>query len=108
MRLRDPVYGCMGAVSALQQEVQSLEVELRIVRAEILKHKSRQASVHVLPTSHAALLAPSGDVSVAAPPTIPTPPPFSASSPSIYTTLPSTSSTDYSSIAPNENVTLFG
>nr|XP_019706072.1 LOB domain-containing protein 15 isoform X2 [Elaeis guineensis] len=91
MRLRDPVYGCMGAVSDLQQQVQALEVELQVVRAEILKHKSRQASVRVLPTSHAALLAHSVDVPVAAPPPIPTPPPrpaSSASSSSIYTTPP--------------------
>ncbi|KAG1338119.1 putative serine-rich protein [Cocos nucifera] len=111
MRLRDPVYGCMGAVSALQQQVQALEVELRAVRAEILKHKGRQASVRVFPTSHAALFAPSGDVPVAAPPPIPTPPPrpaSSASSSSIYTTPPSTSSTDYNSINPNQNVTFFG
>ncbi|XP_008810564.2 LOB domain-containing protein 15-like [Phoenix dactylifera] len=104
MRLGDPVYGCMGAVSGLQQQVQALEAELRMVRAEILKHKCRQASVHVLPTSHAALLAPSGDVSVAAPPR----PASSASSSSIYTTPPSTSSTDYSSINPNGNVAFFG
>ncbi|XP_010922693.2 LOW QUALITY PROTEIN: LOB domain-containing protein 15 [Elaeis guineensis] len=111
MRLRDPVYGCMGAVSDLQQQVQALEVELQVVRAEILKHKSRQASVRVLPTSHAALLAHSVDVPVAAPPPIPTPPPrpaSSASSSSIYPPLLSISSADYSSINPNENVTFFG
>ncbi|XP_077236939.1 LOB domain-containing protein 15 isoform X2 [Tasmannia lanceolata] len=28
VRLRDPVYGCMGAISALQQQVQSLQAEL--------------------------------------------------------------------------------
>ncbi|KAH7537647.1 hypothetical protein FEM48_Zijuj03G0115000 [Ziziphus jujuba var. spinosa] len=28
VRLRDPVYGCMGAISALQQQVQTLQAEL--------------------------------------------------------------------------------
>nr|CAB3474659.1 unnamed protein product [Digitaria exilis] len=42
-RLRDPVYGCMGAISVLQQQVNALEAELEAVRAEILKHRFRQA-----------------------------------------------------------------
>ncbi|KAL6853588.1 hypothetical protein ACP4OV_019617 [Aristida adscensionis] len=45
LRLRDPVYGCMGAISVLQQQVNALEAELDAVRAEILKHRSyRHAS----------------------------------------------------------------
>ncbi|KAG0539958.1 hypothetical protein BDA96_03G367200 [Sorghum bicolor] len=43
LRLRDPVYGCMGAISMLQQQVNALEAELEAVRAEILKHRYRQA-----------------------------------------------------------------
>ncbi|CAO1944595.1 unnamed protein product [Urochloa humidicola] len=43
LRLRDPVYGCMGAISVLQQQVNALEAELDAVRAEILKHRYRQA-----------------------------------------------------------------
>lgn len=43
LRLRDPVYGCMGAISVLQQQVNALEAELEAVRAEILKHRFRQA-----------------------------------------------------------------
>ncbi|KAL9673085.1 hypothetical protein QQ045_029338 [Rhodiola kirilowii] len=42
VRLRDPVYGCMGAISTLQQQVQSLEAELIAVREEILKYKLRE------------------------------------------------------------------
>lgn len=38
VRLRDPVYGCMGAISTLQHQVQSLQAELHAVRAEILKY----------------------------------------------------------------------
>lgn len=44
LRLRDPVYGCMGAISILQQQVNALEAELEAVRAEILKHRYRQAT----------------------------------------------------------------
>uniref|UniRef100_A0A453FU80 LOB domain-containing protein n=1 Tax=Aegilops tauschii subsp. strangulata TaxID=200361 RepID=A0A453FU80_AEGTS len=40
LRLRDPVYGCMGAISMLQQQVNALEAELQAVRAEIFKHRS--------------------------------------------------------------------
>lgn len=43
LRLRDPVYGCMGAISVLQQQVNALEAELDAVRAEIFKHRYRQA-----------------------------------------------------------------
>jgi hypothetical protein len=45
LRLRDPVHGCMGAISMLQQQVNALEAELEAVRAEIFKHRYRQASV---------------------------------------------------------------
>ncbi|XP_044973086.1 LOB domain-containing protein 15-like isoform X2 [Hordeum vulgare subsp. vulgare] len=47
LRLRDPVYGCMGAISMLQQQVNALEAELEAVRAEIFKHRYRQAGVGV-------------------------------------------------------------
>ncbi|XP_010937978.1 LOB domain-containing protein 15 [Elaeis guineensis] len=106
VRLRDPVYGCMGAISALQQQVQALERELAGVRSEILKYKYRSTtSGAVLPTSHAAaLLASSGEVSVAAPPPITAPTPPASSSSSMYTA--ASSSTDYSSIT-NENVPYF-
>ncbi|PPE01666.1 hypothetical protein GOBAR_DD01322 [Gossypium barbadense] len=41
VRLRDPVYGCMGAISALQHQVQSLQAEVHAVRAELLKYKAK-------------------------------------------------------------------
>ncbi|GAB2234118.1 hypothetical protein Drorol1_Dr00003355 [Drosera rotundifolia] len=44
VRLRDPVYGCMGAISALQQQVQTLQAELNLVRAEIFNYKYREAA----------------------------------------------------------------
>lgn len=120
MRLRDPVYGCMGAISALQQQVQSLQAELNAVRAEILKYKYREANI--IPPSHIALLSP-GSVSIAAPPPAqpvapapppppPPPPPLPlplplphTSSSSMYTQ-PSNSA-DYSTIS-SENVSYFG
>ncbi|KAJ6758235.1 LOB DOMAIN-CONTAINING PROTEIN 4-RELATED [Salix koriyanagi] len=44
LRLRDPVYGSMGAISALQQQIQSLQAELSAIRAEILNYKYREAA----------------------------------------------------------------
>ncbi|MCL7028844.1 hypothetical protein MKW94_029415 [Papaver nudicaule] len=126
VRLRDPVYGCMGAISALQQQVQSLQSELNVVRSEILKYRYREVSSNLSHNisnhnSHHALLSP---ISAAPPPPpsssvpvtnldVPPPPPPPAppthpdsSSSSMYTTPPS-STTDYSSIS-NENVSYFG
>ncbi|KAH9563507.1 hypothetical protein CY35_05G129000 [Sphagnum magellanicum] len=37
-RIRDPVYGCIGAISALQQQAQSLQAELNAVRQEIKRY----------------------------------------------------------------------
>ncbi|KAK1286069.1 LOB domain-containing protein 15 [Acorus calamus] len=133
VRLRDPVYGCMGVISALQQQIQSLEAELGLVRSEILRHQYREggggggASNIVVPTSQAAVaLLASGTVSVAAVgvPPPPIPPPHHhhqqqqqqqtsiqiASASSMYGLMPpstAASSTDYSSIS-NDNVSFFG
>jgi hypothetical protein len=116
VRLRDPVYGCMGAISALQQQVQSLQAELNAVRAEILKHKYREANI--MPSSHhhhvALLAAASGAVSVAAPPPTPPPPPppspplppANSSSSSMYTQQASAS--DYSTLSNDNIVSYFG
>jgi hypothetical protein len=35
-RIRDPVYGCVGAISYLQQQVSQLQVQLALAKAEIL------------------------------------------------------------------------
>ncbi|KAL7214685.1 hypothetical protein ACSBR1_026967 [Camellia fascicularis] len=113
VRLSDPVYGCMGAISALQQQVQSLQAELNAVRAEILRYKYRESTI--IPSSHIALLSSGAAVSIAAPPPAPSPspplpqpppslPPTSSSS-SLYT--PPSNATDYSAIS-NENVAYFG
>ncbi|KAF0911686.1 hypothetical protein E2562_011686 [Oryza meyeriana var. granulata] len=116
LRLRDPVYGCMGAILTLQQQVQALEAELAAVRAEIVKHKYRPAAAAtataatVLPSSHASqLLAASGRgrLPVAGMMGVTTATlPASASSSSSTLYAAASSSTDYSSIT-NENVPYF-
>ncbi|KAL4189598.1 hypothetical protein AMTRI_Chr08g166130 [Amborella trichopoda] len=35
-RVRDPVYGCVGAISYLQQEVSRLQMQLAVAQAEIV------------------------------------------------------------------------
>ncbi|KAK1693095.1 hypothetical protein QYE76_009792 [Lolium multiflorum] len=117
LRLRDPVYGCMGAIITLQQQVHALEAELAGVRAEITKHRYRpsaSAAVNVPPSSHASeLLAASAaggqrqaesslGVGVAA---VAGPVASASSSTTVYAA--ASSSTDYSSIT-HENVPYFG
>ncbi|XP_057512267.1 LOW QUALITY PROTEIN: LOB domain-containing protein 13-like [Actinidia eriantha] len=76
VRLGDPVYGCMGAISALQQQVQSLQAELHAVRAEILRFKYREAANNLIASAHAALATPEAvSVAVLPPPSAPPPPP---------------------------------
>ncbi|OMO82972.1 hypothetical protein CCACVL1_11640 [Corchorus capsularis] len=130
LRLRDPVYGCMGAIVTLQQQMQTLQAELNAVRAEILKFKFREATTstgNLIPNStHAALISSGAVVTVAAPPSPlpPTPPPpppppppsvvvssssaSSSSTSSLYNTPPPTSTTaaGYSSIS-SDNVPYF-
>lgn len=117
--MRDPVYGCMGAIAALQQQVQALEAELTAVKTEILKYKFRSATNStVLPTTNAAsLLSPTGgtnNVSAACGPTTTTTAPTASasiapasSSSSMYAGAGSASSTDYSSITNENNVSYF-
>ncbi|XAR60802.1 hypothetical protein NMG60_11034318 [Bertholletia excelsa] len=109
VRLRDPVYGCMGAISALQQQVQALQAELSAVRAEILKYKYREAATNLIASTHAAL-ASSDDVSVAIlpPPPAPSPPPPPPPPPSVVFSSGSTTSlyrlparSDYNSVQSN-------
>ncbi|KAL2613798.1 hypothetical protein R1flu_025490 [Riccia fluitans] len=44
-RIRDPVYGCMGAISALQQQAQALQAELDAVRQEIMRYRCHENAV---------------------------------------------------------------
>ncbi|RZC26393.1 LOB domain-containing protein 13 isoform A [Glycine soja] len=66
LRIRDPVYGCMGAISALQQQVQRLQVELNATRAEILKYKYREAACIISSHHHVALVSSADAISIAA------------------------------------------
>ncbi|KAF2569769.1 hypothetical protein F2Q70_00028641 [Brassica cretica] len=69
VRLRDPVYGCMGAISALQHQIQALQAELTAVRSDILKYKQREAVATLIVPSNSQVAGfhNSGGVSVIAP-----------------------------------------
>ncbi|KAJ7959880.1 LOB domain-containing protein [Quillaja saponaria] len=41
-RVRDPVYGCVGAISYLQRQVSELEMQLAVAQAEILCSQMQQ------------------------------------------------------------------
>ncbi|KAI4323187.1 hypothetical protein L6164_022814 [Bauhinia variegata] len=41
-RVRDPVYGCVGAISSLQQEVDVLQTQLALAQAEVVHMKMHQ------------------------------------------------------------------
>ncbi|XP_045823531.1 LOB domain-containing protein 15 [Trifolium pratense] len=125
VRLRDPVYGCMGAISTLQQQVQSLQAELNVLRSEILKYKLREAA-HInmnnmnmnnmlqASSHHHVPMLPSNSsvaVSIAAPPPPPPPPPpplppTSNSSSSIY--FQERDHNNYSTISSDDNISYFG
>ncbi|KAL8159714.1 hypothetical protein V2J09_001251 [Rumex salicifolius] len=36
-RVRDPVYGCVGAISSLQQQIDSLQTQLALAQAEVVR-----------------------------------------------------------------------
>lgn len=41
-RLRDPVYGCVGAISSLQQQVGALQNQLALAQAEVVNMQLHQ------------------------------------------------------------------
>ncbi|KAL1538423.1 LOB domain-containing protein 4 [Salvia divinorum] len=43
-RMRDPVYGCVGAISYLQQQIDGLRQQLALTQAEMLHLRVRQAA----------------------------------------------------------------
>ncbi|KAM6570449.1 hypothetical protein CsatB_018434 [Cannabis sativa] len=47
-RVRDPVYGCVGAISSLQQQIDALQTQLAIAQAEVVHMRMTQFS----PTSN--------------------------------------------------------
>ncbi|KAH9325603.1 hypothetical protein KI387_005781, partial [Taxus chinensis] len=44
-RVRDPIYGCVGAISSLQQQVAILKSQLAVAQAEIVQLRVRQSSL---------------------------------------------------------------
>ncbi|XP_020082802.1 LOB domain-containing protein 25-like [Ananas comosus] len=46
-RVKDPVYGCVGAISVLQRQVQRLQKELEIAHADLLRYACGE-----IPTGH--------------------------------------------------------
>ncbi|CAN6469734.1 unnamed protein product [Victoria cruziana] len=48
-RVRDPVYGCVGAISFLQQQISQLQMQLAVAQAEIVGIQMQQESVSSLP-----------------------------------------------------------
>ncbi|XP_061373656.1 LOB domain-containing protein 4 [Gastrolobium bilobum] len=43
-RVRDPVYGCVGAISSLQQQIDVLQTQLALAQAEVVHLRVRQTS----------------------------------------------------------------
>ena len=43
-RVRDPVYGCVGAISSLQQQIDVLQTQLAIAQAEMVHMRMRHAA----------------------------------------------------------------
>ncbi|KAH9616961.1 hypothetical protein KSS87_004609 [Heliosperma pusillum] len=46
-RVRDPVYGCVGAISSLQQQIDSLQTQLALAQAEVVHLRMRHFSTDV-------------------------------------------------------------
>lgn len=43
-RVRDPIYGCAGAISSLQQQLDVLRTQLAMAQAEVVHLRVRQAA----------------------------------------------------------------
>ncbi|KAK7305919.1 hypothetical protein VNO77_43832 [Canavalia gladiata] len=52
-RVRDPVYGCVGAISYLQNQLSQLQMQLAVAQAEILCIQMQQEPVMPNPTMEA-------------------------------------------------------
>ncbi|XP_049409287.1 LOB domain-containing protein 15 [Solanum stenotomum] len=106
VRLRDPVYGCMGAISSLQQQVQALQAELNVIRAEIIKYNTTTTAL-LIPSSHITSLLSSGAVSIATPlpPLTILPSTISSTHDANMYTQPSTTTTQFTS---ENNISYFG
>lgn len=50
-RLKDPVYGCVGAISVLQRQVLRLQKELDATNADLMRYASNEMSSHGYPSA---------------------------------------------------------
>ena len=103
----------MGAISALQQQVQALQAELTAVRSEILKYKQREAVATLIVPSNSQYHNSGGVSVIALPPQTPsTPPQPTAAHPppppsSCVYSQPTTRALEYGEIE-SENNSYFG
>ncbi|XP_068306813.1 protein LATERAL ORGAN BOUNDARIES-like [Pyrus communis] len=56
-RVRDPVYGCVGAISFLQRQVQRLQKELDAANADLIRYACNELTTAVLPPPPTASMA---------------------------------------------------
>lgn len=42
-RMRDPIYGCVGAITSLQRQVESLQTQLALAQAEMIRLRMAEA-----------------------------------------------------------------
>ncbi|CAN6578399.1 hypothetical protein C1H46_036803 [Malus baccata] len=54
-RVRDPVYGCVGAISFLQRQVQRLQKELDAANADLIRYACNEFTTTVLPPPTASM-----------------------------------------------------
>lgn len=55
-RVRDPIYGCVGAISSLQQQVAYLKSQLALAQAEIVHLKMRQTPLSLFNTNDCKMM----------------------------------------------------
>ncbi|KAI3748444.1 hypothetical protein L6452_11512 [Arctium lappa] len=57
MRLRDPVYGCVGVISLLQHQLRQLQMDLTSAKSELSKYQNHHLNTHGVLISPAAAAA---------------------------------------------------
>ncbi|KAM7251704.1 hypothetical protein ACFE04_023587 [Oxalis oulophora] len=60
-RVRDPVYGCVGAISSLQQQIVSLQTQLAVAQAEVVHMRSMSHNIINSPTTPSSRRRPSNN-----------------------------------------------
>ncbi|KAI4371853.1 hypothetical protein MLD38_010153 [Melastoma candidum] len=70
-RVRDPVYGCVGAISSLQQQIDLLQTQLALAQAEVVHLRVRQNASYSSSNSHGGFYAASPSNSGSPPTTLP-------------------------------------